>query len=356
MRRSRVVSLFTTLLTVLSASLSLKAESTNDAPQFKEIYDLLRAHLAGMSEAELNRAAVQSLVSGLSPKVTLVTNEAGYTATTGPLVSKSSLFGGDILYLRVSRVEEGLDKAVREAYTKTGATNKLNGVVLDLRFCGGADYAAAAAVGDLFLKKERPLLNWGKGAVSSKAKEETLAYPAAVLVNHRTSGAAEALAAVLRETGTGLVLGAQTAGEAMIAQEFPLSNGQKLRIATAPIQLGDGSSLSAEGLKPDIKVEVAAQDEQSYYADAFAVLRPSLTLGGEGPPAASAGGGTNRPSRRGRFNEAELVRERRDGVSLDLEIPTGKESEQEKPLVHDPALARAIDVLKGLAVVRQSRS
>src|ERR1051325_3859767 len=102
MRRSRVVSLFTTLLTVLSASLSLKAESTNDAPQFKEIYDLLRAHLAGMSEAELNRAAVQSLVSGLSPKVTLVTNEAGYTATTGPLVSKSSLFGGDILYLRVS--------------------------------------------------------------------------------------------------------------------------------------------------------------------------------------------------------------------------------------------------------------
>jgi hypothetical protein len=32
------------------------------------------------------------------------------------------------------------------------------------------------------------------------------------------------------------------------------------------------------------------------------------------------------------------------------------ESEPEQPMVQDPALARALDVLKGLAVVRQTHS
>jgi hypothetical protein len=34
-------------------------------PDFKEVYDLVRAHLAGMSEAQLNQAAVQPLILGL---------------------------------------------------------------------------------------------------------------------------------------------------------------------------------------------------------------------------------------------------------------------------------------------------
>ena len=83
------------------------------------------------------------------------------------------------------------------------------------------------------------------------------------------AGAAEALAAVIRETGTGLILGSRTAGQAAIAEEFPLKNGQRLRVATAPIQLGDGSSLSLEGVNPDITVQVTSEAERTYYADAF---------------------------------------------------------------------------------------
>ena len=355
--RLRAVCVFTAALALLPGSLLSSAESTNQAPDFKEVYELLRAHLKGISETELNRAAVQGLVSGLRPKVSLVTNHpSGAAAADGPLVSKSSLFGGGILYLRVARVEKGLDNAVREAYSNLGTTNSLNGVVLDLRFTPGADYAAAAAVGELFLKKEVPLLDWGNGVVMSKKKEEALAGPVAVLVNHHTSGAAEALAAVLRETGAGLLLGSPTAGEAMVAQEFPLRNGQKLRVATAAVELGDGRALPIQGLKPDINVEVALQDEQTYYADAYAVPRTGVATGAAGSVATNLAAGTNRVSRRGRFNEAELVRERREGVSLDLETPVGKDGELEQPLVHDPALARAIDVLKGLAVVRRSRS
>ena len=59
-------------------------------------------------------------------------------------------------------------------------------------------------------------------------------------------------------------------------------------------------------------------------------------------------GGTNRVVRRPRFNEAELVRERREGIS-EADVTALREREPEKPVVSDPALARALDLLKGLA-------
>src|SRR3954467_7150537 len=51
------------------------ADTKADAPDFQEVYQLIRTHLPGLSEAELNRAAVQGLVSALAPKVTLGTNQ-----------------------------------------------------------------------------------------------------------------------------------------------------------------------------------------------------------------------------------------------------------------------------------------
>jgi C-terminal processing protease CtpA/Prc len=270
------------------------------------------------------------------------------------VVTKSALFEGKIGYLRITRVEEGLEKAISEGYEKVGSTNKLNGVVLDLRYASGENYAAAAAAAELFLKKERPLLDWGKGLVRSKERSDAISLPVATLVNGQTAGAAEALAAILRETGTALILGSKTAGHAMIAQDYPLKEGGCLRIATAPIQLGDGSALPLDGLKPDISVAVSPEDERQYYSDAFKELpKPSLLAG---PVQSNQTNSTNR-NRRTRFNEAELVRERRDGFAPDLELPPGSgEDGVEKPVVRDPVLARALDVLKGLAVVRQSHS
>ena len=54
--------------------------------------------------------------------------------------------------------------------------------------------------------------------------------------------------------------------------------------------------------------------------------------------------------------EADLVRERREGLTLDSDTNNGLERESDAAVVHDPALARALDLLKGLAVVHQSRS
>jgi len=245
--------------------------------------------------------------------------------------------------------------AISEAYSKPGTTNKLDGVVLDLRYARGDDYAAAAAAADLFVRKEQALLNWGSGVVRSKAKKDGIGLPVAVLVNGQTTGAAEALAGVLRETGAGLVLGGRTAGQAMVTQEFALKNGERLRIATAAIQLGNGSAMSEEGLKPDIAVEVGAEEERGYYADAYRATERASLPAGAGLSATNQGSGTNRAARRPRFNEADLVRERREGIS-EADLTAMREREADKPMVQDPALARALDLLRGLALVRSGRS
>jgi C-terminal processing protease CtpA/Prc len=332
----------------------LRADTTDTTPDFKEIYDLIRAHVANISDAELNRAAIQGFVGMLAPKVSLITNDATTAAADSVPVSQSKVFDDSIAYLRVTRFDAALAKAVGGLFREMNSTNKLKGLVLDLRYTGGTDYAAAAATADLFVSKVQPLLNWGNGVVSSHEKTNAISIPVAVLVNRATAGSAEALAAMLREAGAGLILGTRTAGEAMVAKEFPLSNGQRLRIATAPVTLGDSSKMAAEGIKPDIDVTISLEDERPYYADAFWMVPKTNLVAG----VSMNGAGTNQSPRRMRFNEAELVREHREGLDRETNAPNlrSRETELETPLISDPALARALDLLKGLAVVRQPRS
>ena len=57
-----------------------------------------------------------------------------------------------------------------------------------------------------------------------------------------------------------------------------------------------------------------------------------------------------------RINEADLVRLQKEGIEPE---PGGSKprrtADSDQQVLRDPALARAIDLLKGLAVVRQSR-
>lgn len=327
-------------------------QDTNGMADFSEVYHLIREHISGVSPSELDRAAVRGLVSALAPKVSLVENDSE-SASDSKLVTKATTFEGDIAYIRIHRVEDGLAQKVREACEALSATNKLKGLVLDLRYAAGRDYPAVEALANYFVKKDQPLLDWGNGMVRSKNGSPGFSSPVAVLVNGETAGSAEALAAVLRETDTALLLGSHTAGQAAVAEEFPLKNGARLRIATAPIQLGDGALLGTNGVNPDITVKVKPQDERSYYKDAFKSLERSNLVTAV---STNQAGVTNRPVRRTRFNEAELVRERKEGTLPDSELETETLLETEPLLVRDPALARALDVLKGLALVRQAHS
>jgi hypothetical protein len=326
-------------------------------PKFDEVYQLLRSNLDGVSQADLDRAAVKGLLEQLPGRAMLEeSNSVAIPPASDPL-GKVALYDDSCAYLRIGRVEGNLAEKLRAAYEGLARTSKskIKGVILDLRFAAGNDYGAAAAAADCFLNSDQPLLDWGTGSVRATKKTNAITAPVAILVNSQTAGAAESLAAALREADIGLILGGTTAGQAKIFKEFSLGDGEKLRIATGQIKLGDGTAL-VRGLKPDIAVEASLADERAWLEDPCKILHPPAPAKSESATNSNLST-TNQSARRP--NEAELVRERRAGETLDddsEEMPPqtiAAPEEPAPPVIADPALARALDLLKGLAVIQQ---
>ena len=338
---------------------SADAATAAEVMDFPEVYQLLKANLAGVSERELNAAAVKGLLEQLGPKASLVEDGVAGASTNGSRAGVSAeIFDRHFAYLRINALAAGVGAEVQSSYDRLRSTNSLKGLIIDLRHAGGQDYVAAVSLADRFFAAETDLVDWGEGWKRSSAKTNAISLPMAVLVNRKTSGAAEALAGMLRQRNVGLLIGTNTAGQASMVKIFALKTGQRLRVAVAPLKVADGRELPLSGMKADIEVEVSPEDDLAYYNDAFKVLAKSAklpALGANESPAA----GSNRAPRR-RLNEAELVRMSRDGQSLEREPvsanPTPPIPETSLPVVNDPTLARALDLLKGLAVVRQFRS
>ena len=214
--------------------------------------------------------------------------------TTNTALARAVVLENNVAYLRVGRVANGLATELQSAQTALAATNKISGTILDLRFADGDDLAAARAAAELFAKKPLPL---------------------AVLVNTETRGAAATLATDLREARDGLVLGG-AAGE----------------------------------LKPDIAVAVNIADEKEFLKNPYAV---SAAAGGTNASAATNG---NLATFIDHTSEADLVREKiKDGEQDEDSLPP-RPTEPQAPYIHDPTLARAVDLIKALAVVRQNHA
>ena len=356
----RFLSLFAFALAgLLATRCSLYADPTNPAPDFKEVYELLRTNLTGITDENLNRAAIEGLLSRFPGKVSLVGGAVDGSAIPqgGTALSKSAVLENDVVYLRIGRVAGNLANELSAACRALTTTNKIAGVVLDLRFVGGDDAASAQATANLF------------------ASKKIVAGSLVVLVNGETRGVAETLAAALRHAGAGLIIGNPTAGEAATFKEFPLRNGEWLCIATTPVKSGNGPAIPSGGLQPDIAVTVSADDERAFWENPYA----SPAQNNNSPGVAT----NNLLPFMDRISEADLVLQKQhDGKTIgtsefhtrDMDLPgpglirrpggdnagdedsaPARAAEPQKPVIRDPVLARAVDLIKGLAVVHQSR-
>jgi len=315
-------------------------------PSFKEICTAIRTNLEGVTEQDLDHAALQGLLQHFAGRVSLVTNNLSETSQpTKPLLSRSAVYDDNYGYLRVGRVAAGLHDELLKAFNALSATNQLKGLVLDLRQAGGNDYPAAAEAAALFISKSNAvLLQWGGESARANPDSRKLSGPVMILVNRATSGAAEALAAVLRENKAGLLIGAQTAGKAAVSKEIKLSTGHLLWLAAAQVKTGGGQVLTGNGLKPDIAVALTDSEEEAYLKDPYATFSAS---------GVADTNKTNRP----RLTEADLVRLKREGFDIENghDLRPLRPAEPAKPVIKDPVLARALDLLKALAVVQSSK-
>jgi hypothetical protein len=112
------------------------------------------------------------------------------------------------------------------------------------------------------------------------------------------------------------------------------------------LQIATNATVLAAGVEPDIAVNVSATDEKLFLADAYAELpKTNLSINA-----------TNHTSPR--VTEADLVRARREGAAEpEEELAVAQAASAVAPVraLRDPVLARAVDLLRGLALVRTGK-
>jgi len=333
------------LVSLSAAADEPKTETPAPFTDWQKLVQLLKERYAdktAVTDTQLNEAMVNGILEAFGNRARVIKADEQAAKAPTSAIARSEAIGGAIGYVRFAVIDETSAAALDKELEKMGAA-KLVGLVLDLRFASGDDFARAAAVASRFTPKGAKLFTVNESA-SGKSQEftntdfEGATMPIAALVNAQTSGAAEAVAGALRSHDRCVVIGNATAGLAAVFSDFALDAGRNLRLATGKVEFTEGVSAFPNGLAPDVRVELAE-----------AVERDVLL---ENPPKKSFRELFAARATSGRLNEAELVKQHR-GEATTLLQPTGAQRERPEE-IKDTVLQRAVDLLRGVAALKGS--
>ncbi len=140
-------------------------------------------------------------------------------------------------------------------------------IVVDLRDIPGGYLTQTVEIASLFIQSGTVVQIKTNDNVTTKsaAGESVSSLPLVVLVNNRTAGSAEVLAAALQESGRATIVGEQTQGKGSVQVMQPLSFGGALRYTAATYLTPKGRGIDATGVTPDVSVS----SEESQYVMAL---------------------------------------------------------------------------------------
>jgi hypothetical protein len=295
-----------------------------------------------ISDTELNRATVEGLIMRLPRGITLLPGKDNAAAVT-PSAFYGEIIAGHTGYVRLGSLNsanlQSLDKTLN-----TFAAKKVDALIVDLRATDAiTELPLAAEFAKRLCPRGKTIFTLRKPAgrqdrVFNSDRDPGFRGLIMVLADGDTTGAAEAMAAALRFYDKALVIGQPTAGRAAEYSDLPLPNGTILRLAVAEMISPEGRSLFAEGVKPDLPVDMPVAEKRQIFQ--------LSSDKGIGPFVYEAG--------RPHMNEAALLA----GTNPDVEAAEAAQQRRghsvEKPPPHDTVLQRALDVITSLEVY-QSR-
>ncbi|UII20995.1 S41 family peptidase [Fulvivirga ligni] len=139
---------------------------------------------------------------------------------------------------------------------------KIEGLILDLRFNGGGAIEEAIRLSGLFIN-EGPLFTLeNRDREVNKVKDPTrgMAYdgPLLILVNEASASASEVFASTLQDYGRAIIVGSETYGKSTSQQTMPvIGTGNKhfVNVTREVLHRVTGYSYQGEGVIPDIPME-----------------------------------------------------------------------------------------------------
>lgn len=313
-------------------------DSLSDADT-QQALDLLRSsyvNSSALTEDALNRAMLQGLLERLGAGVKI--QPAGSREETQNSPFRAEILDDRIGYTRIGSLTKD-HLAEFDASLGNFTAKGLNSLIIDLRATPpSTDFDLAGEFIKRLSPKGKVLFAVHRPSVKQEQMFTSNQDPAfrgviVTLVNHKTAGAGELIAAVLRTLDNALVVGQKTAGQAAEFTELPLHGGKILRLAVAQVTLPQGPAIFPDGLKPDLVADVSASRETE-------ALRKGLEKGVSGLVF---------ETERVRLNEAALMA----GTNPELdEVETAQKTGGVKhsSTLTDPALQRAVDVISTIQI------
>jgi len=213
---------------------------------------------ARTSEAALQRATLEGILRRFGPGATLIdTANRPPVPEGGPFLAE--ILDSHIGYVRLGSLEPNVVPQL-DAALMGFTTNKVDAVVLDLREVPpGENFEVAADVARRLAPKGKLLFSIQKPSAKQERIYTSNQDPAfqgviVVLVDGDNRGAAEALAATLRQNAGAMIIGADTIGGAAEFTEVPLSDKLAVRIAVAQVLIPDAEPIFPGGVKPDVSI------------------------------------------------------------------------------------------------------
>ena len=237
----------------------------------------------------------------------------------------------NIGYLRITQfteqTESGLIKSIKSI--KEELNNKQIGFILDVRSNPGGLLSQSIKVSDIFLERGEIVSTRGRDKDNIKrykAKKGDMinGQPLIVLINGGSASASEIVAGALRDHRRAIIVGTKSFGKGSVQTIIPFvkSYTEKsttgIRLTTARYYTPSGESIQGKGIEPDIKIEQGVFESKEFKRLSEADLKDSLD------------------------------KDQKENDNLNDNLI------EENKLENDYQLSRAVDLIQGINVYRES--
>ncbi|KAJ6644821.1 Carboxy-terminal-processing protease [Pseudolycoriella hygida] len=178
---------------------------------------------------------------------------------------KARLEKDNIAYIRISAFNEHTISELKKTMKNLQNEGKteIKGIILDLRNNPGGLLEQAVAVSEYFIDSGVIVTTKGRARNSNiaynsnKFAEKAPNVPMVVLINDGSASASEIVAGALKDHQRAILLGTRSFGKGSVQSFTQLSPRSAVKLTTAKYYTPSDRSIQAEGIEPDIIVEIA---------------------------------------------------------------------------------------------------
>ncbi len=197
--------------------------------------------------------------------------EISYNIERAPVKIESTEFAlikeHNIGYLKIKTFGNDTTQDVRKALDFFN-NNKINRLIIDLRYNPGGLLTAAVEISNFFLEKDLTIVST-KGRSENNKEQYFKAVTDPVykgkiilIVNKGSASASEILSGALRDNNKALLLGEKTFGKGSVQKTYNLDKDVGIAVTIAKYYTPSGAMIHGKGIMPDFEVKVAEFPEK----------------------------------------------------------------------------------------------